>query len=240
VVPRFPDIDQRTLDLVERIRERDAPFPVAATGSSAAFIDEKASIADHLPLGLAVIALITVIILFALTGSIVLPLKSLVMNLLTVSAAFGLLVLVFQDGRFEDLLGYTRPGGIELTQPLLLFALAFGLSTDYAVFLLTRIKEARDSGNSEEEAVAIGLERTGRIVSAAALLFCIAIGAFATSQIIFIKEVGIGTAFAVIVDATIVRALLVPSLMAMLGRRNWWAPGPLRRLHNRIGISEAG
>jgi RND superfamily putative drug exporter len=119
-----------------------------------------------------------------------------------------------------------------------LFALAFGLSTDYAVFLLTRIKEARETGLPENEAVAVGLERTGRIVTAAALLFCIAIGAFAISELIFIKQLGIGTAFAVIVDATIVRALLVPSLMALLGRRNWWAPGPLRRLHARFGISE--
>ena len=148
-------------------------------------------------------------------------------------------MLIFQDGRLEGLLGYESQGGIESTQPLLLFALSFGLSTDYAVFLLTRIKEARDSGQSERDSVATGLERTGRIVTAAALLFCIAIGAFATSEIIFIKEVGIGTAFAVAIDATIVRALLVPSLMAMLGALNWWAPPRLRRLHERIGISES-
>jgi uncharacterized membrane protein YdfJ with MMPL/SSD domain len=119
-----------------------------------------------------------------------------------------------------------------------LVALAFGLSTDYGVFLLSRIKEARDHGAPNREAVAAGLERTGRIVTAAALLFCVAIGAFATSEIIFIKEVGIGTALAVLIDATIVRALLVPSLMEMLGRWNWWAPAPLRRLHERFGWSE--
>ena len=156
------------------------------------------------------------------------------MNVLTLSATFGLLVLIFQDGRLEGLLDYTSQGALETTQPVLLFALAFGLSTDYGVFLLSRIKEARDHGASDSESVAIGLERTGRIVTAAALLFAIAIGAFATSEIIFIKENGVGTALAVLIDATIIRALLVPSLMELLGHRNWWAPAPLRRLHERI------
>jgi uncharacterized membrane protein YdfJ with MMPL/SSD domain len=174
-----------------------------------------------------------------MTGSVVLPIKQLVMNLLGLSAVFGILVLVFQDGRFEGLLDYTSQGGLEATQPLLLFAVAFGLSTDYGVFLLSRIKEARDSGASDSESVAIGLERTGRIVTAAALLFSIAIGAFVTSQIIFIKELGFGTAIAVLIDATIIRALLVPSLMKLLGRWNWWAPRPLQRLYERIGVSEA-
>jgi uncharacterized membrane protein YdfJ with MMPL/SSD domain len=174
-----------------------------------------------------------------MTGSVVIPIKSLVMNLLTLSAAFGLLVLIFQDGRLEGLLSYTSQGALEATQPVLLFAVAFGLSTDYAVFLLSRIKEAHDGGLADRDAVAVGLERTGRIVTAAALLFTVAIGAFATSQIIFIKEVGVGTALAVLIDATIIRALLVPSLMALLGRWNWWAPVPLRRLHARLRTSEA-
>jgi uncharacterized membrane protein YdfJ with MMPL/SSD domain len=152
---------------------------------------------------------------------------------------FGILVLVFQDGRFEGLLGYTSQGGLESTQPLLLFAVLFGLSTDYGVFLLARIKEAHDGGLSSSEAVSVGLERTGRIVTAAALLFCIAIGAFVTSKIIFIKELGLGTAFAVLIDATIIRALLVPSLMQLLGDWNWWAPAPLARLYARIGLREA-
>ena len=136
------------------------------------------------------------------------------------------------------MLDYTSQGALESTQPILLFAVAFGLSTDYGVFLLTRIKEARDSGLSNDEAVAAGLERTGRIVTFAALLFSIALGAFATSQIIFIKQLGVGTVLAVLIDATIVRALLVPSLMKLLGEWNWWAPRPLARLHARIGISE--
>jgi uncharacterized membrane protein YdfJ with MMPL/SSD domain len=178
------------------------------------------------------------VVLFLMTGSVVLPLKSLLMNFLSLSAAFGLLVLIFQKGNLEGLLGFESQGAIELSQPVLLFAIAFGLATDYAVFLLTRIKEARTAGASERDSVAIGLERTGRIVTQAALLFCIAIGAFATSSVIFIKEVGVGTALAVIIDATIIRGLLVPSLMALLGARNWWAPAPLRRLHERIGLSE--
>ena len=138
----------------------------------------------------------------------------------------------------RGLLGYTSQGALESSQPILLFAIAFGLSTDYGVFLLTRIKEARDSGLSNDEAVAVGLQRTGRIVTAAAILFCIAIGAFVTSEMIFIKELGLGTALAVLIDATIVRALLVPSLMKLLGEWNWWAPRPLARLHARIGLSE--
>jgi uncharacterized membrane protein YdfJ with MMPL/SSD domain len=173
-----------------------------------------------------------------MTGSVVLPIKALVMNLLSLSAAFGLLVLIFQDGHLEGLLGFTSQGALDSSQPILLFAVAFGLSTDYGVFLLMRIKEAHDRGVPNQEAVALGLQRTGRIVTFAALLFMIAIGAFATSQIIFIKQLGVGTALAVMIDATIVRALLVPSLMRLLGERNWWAPRPLARLHARIGLNE--
>jgi uncharacterized membrane protein YdfJ with MMPL/SSD domain len=173
-----------------------------------------------------------------MTGSVALPVKQLVMNALNLSAVFGILVFVFQDGRLEGLLDYRGQGALEQTMPILLFAVVFGLSTDYGVFLLSRIKEAHDSGIDSSEAVAVGLERTGRIVTAAALLFAIAIGAFATSQIIFIKENGIGTALAVLIDASLIRALLVPSLMELLGDWNWWAPRPLRRLHARFGLSE--
>jgi uncharacterized membrane protein YdfJ with MMPL/SSD domain len=230
----------RSQDLVDRVRAQPAPFDFAVTGQTAAFVDLKTSLTDHLPRALAIVIAATVLILFLMTGSVVLPVKALVMNVLTLSAAFGALVLIFQDGRLEGLLDYTSQGAIEATMPVLLFAVAFGLSTDYGVFLLSRIKEARDTGTPGSEAVAVGLERTGRIVTAAALLFCVAIGAFATSRIIFIKENGVGTALAVLLDATLVRALLVPSLMALLGRLNWWAPRPLRRLHDRFGLSEGG
>jgi uncharacterized membrane protein YdfJ with MMPL/SSD domain len=225
---------------VEAIREIAAPpgATVLVGGATADFVDFQGSLARHLPTALAIVVVATLVILFLMTGSVVLPIKSLIMNVLNLSAVFGLLVLIFQDGRLEGLLDYTGSGAIEQTMPILLFALAFGLSTDYAVFLLSRIKEARDSGASNSESVAIGLERTGRIVTAAALLFAVAIGAFATSQIIVNKINGVGTALAVLIDASIIRALLVPSLMRLLGRWNWWAPAPLRRLHDRIGVSE--
>jgi uncharacterized membrane protein YdfJ with MMPL/SSD domain len=234
-----PPLGERAKAVVEATRAIDAPFEVAVGGQTAAFLDQQKSLRAHLPIGLGILATTTLVILFLMTGSVVLPIKALVMNLLTLSAAFGLLVLVFQDGHLEWLFGFTSQGAIESSQPVLLFAVAFGLSTDYGVFLLSRIKEARDCGASDSEAVAIGLERTGRIVTAAALLFAVAIGAFVTSEIIFIKENGLGTALAVLIDASIVRALLVPSLMELLGKWNWWAPGPLRRLHARIGLSEA-
>jgi uncharacterized membrane protein YdfJ with MMPL/SSD domain len=230
-------LTEQSQDLVERLRA--IPGDVLITGDTAHFVDLQDSLVDHLPLVLAIVTAATIVVLFLMTGSIVLPIKQLLMNALGLSAVFGILVLIFQEGRFEGLLGYTSQGALEPTQLLLLFAVSFGLSTDYGVFLLSRIKEARDSGASDSESVAIGLERTGRIVTAAALLFSIAIGAFVTSEVVFIKQLGLGTAIAVLIDATIIRALLVPSLMEMLGRWNWWAPAPLRRLHARIGLSEA-
>ena len=174
-----------------------------------------------------------------MTGSVVLPVKALLMNLLTLSAAFGLLVLIFQDGRLEGLLAYDSPGraGGDPARAAVLRRLR-------ALDRLRRVPAHAHQGGArrragERESVAVGLERTGRIVTYAALLFCIAIGAFATSEIVFIKEVGVGTALAVLIDAFIVRALLVPSLMALLGRWNWWAPRPLARLHARLGLQEA-
>jgi uncharacterized membrane protein YdfJ with MMPL/SSD domain len=226
--------------VVRDVRDLDPPFTALSGGRTAEFVDLKASLVGHMPEAALIIVMATLVVLFLMTGSVILPLKALLMNVLTLSATFGLLVLVFQDGRLEGLLAYTSQGALEATQPIVLVAVAFGLSTDYGVFLLSRIKEAYDGGASNREAVAAGLERTGRIVTAAAVLFCVAIGAFATSQIIFIKEVGLGTAAAVLIDATIVRALLVPSLMELLGDWNWWSPRPLRRLHRRFGLSEGG
>ena len=199
------------------------------TGQGAAVLDQRTAILSRLPLALAILALTTLAILFAFTGSVVLPVKALLMNVLTIGAAFGLLVLIFQDGAGVD--------GLEQTQPVLLGVIAFGLSTDYAVFLLSRIKEAHDRGASNADSVATGLQRTGRIITAAALLFCVAIGSFAASRLVFVQQLGLGTAMAVALDATVVRALLVPSLMAILGDWNWWAPGPLRRLHRRLGLA---
>jgi uncharacterized membrane protein YdfJ with MMPL/SSD domain len=240
VVSTEPFASEPSQTTVKAIRNVPAPdgATVLVSGATADFVDFQSSLVDHMPIALAIVILSTLIILFLMTGSVILPIKSLIMNFLNLSAVFGLLVLIFQDGRFEGFLDYTSPGALEQTMPILLFAVAFGLSTDYAVFLLSRIKEARDNGASDSESVAIGLERTGRIVTAAALLFAVAMGAFATSEIIFIKENGVGTALAVLIDASIIRALLVPSLMELLGKWNWWAPPPLRRLHERWGISE--
>ena len=238
VVPTGAVLGENAKDVVQAVRDVPAPSTSRVGGQTANFVDLQASLEERLPLALAILCGTTLVLLFLMTGSVVLPVKALIMNLLTLSAAFGLLVLIFQDGRFESLLDYTTQSALESTQPILLFAVAFGLSTDYGVFLLTRIKEAYDGGLSNTEAVAVGLERTGRIVTFAAVLFSIAMGAFATSQIVFIKELGIGTVLAVLIDATIVRALLVPSLMRLLGDWNWWAPHKLARLHARFGFSE--
>jgi uncharacterized membrane protein YdfJ with MMPL/SSD domain len=241
-ISKSSSIAEASKSTVDRIRNLPEPqdATVLVTGGTAHFVDFQSSLKHYTPLALAIVVITTLVILFLMTGSVILPIKSLIMNVLNLSAVFGLLVLIFQDGNLTGLLDYTSQGALEQTMPILLFAVAFGLSTDYAVFLLSRIKEARDNGASDSESVAIGLERTGRIVTAAALLFAIAIGAFATSQIIFIKENGVGTALAVLIDASIIRALLVPSLMELLGKWNWWAPRPLRRLHERIGIGESG
>jgi uncharacterized membrane protein YdfJ with MMPL/SSD domain len=229
-----------TKQLVRDIRAIRAPVYLGVAGQTAAYLDLEHSLGAHLPAVLAVIIAATLIVLFLFTGSVVLPFKAVVMNILNLSAVLGILVLIFQDGRLQGLLSYTGQGALDATQPIFLAAVAFGLATDYGVFLLSRIKEARDSGISDSEAVAVGLERTGRIITAAAVLFAVAIGAFATSKLVFIKELGLGTALAVLIDASIIRALLVPSLMELLGSWNWWAPKPLRRLHHRIGLRESG
>jgi RND superfamily putative drug exporter len=205
--------------LLREVRGLDWPYPTLVGGRAADLLDQKQSLQSHLPLAVGIIVVMTLITLFAMTGSALLPLAALLMNGLTISAAFGIVVLVFQDGRFQGLLSYTSQGAIDTSMPVLVFAVAFGLSTDYGVFLLTRIKEARDSGASDTEAVAIGIEHTGRIVTAAALLFAVAVGAFMA---------------AVLVDATLVRAFLLPSLMRLLGRWSWWAPAPLLRLRERL------
>jgi uncharacterized membrane protein YdfJ with MMPL/SSD domain len=235
-------ISDSSRNAVKEIRDLSVPAgsQVLVGGAAAHFVDLQHSLETHAPIALAIVIVATLIVLFLMTGSVVLPVKQLVMNFLNLSAVFGILVFVFQDGRLEGLLDYRGQGALEQTMPILLFAVVFGLSTDYGVFLLSRIKEAHDSGIPSSEAVAVGLERTGRIVTAAALLFAIAIGAFATSQIIFIKENGVGTALAVLIDASLIRALLVPSLMELLGEWNWWAPKPLRRLHQRFGLSDTG
>jgi uncharacterized membrane protein YdfJ with MMPL/SSD domain len=237
VLPKARPLDPATIKLVKTVRAHRDP-QVLVTGATATFLDQKSSISSKLWLMAVILVGLTASVLFVMTNSVVLPIKTMIMNVLSLSAAFGILVLIFQDGHLQGLLGFKSLHAIDLSQPVLIFAIAWGLASDYAVLLLTRIKESHDAGHSNTDSVAIGLEHTGRIVTQAALLFCVAIGAFSTSAIIFIKEVGIGTAVAVIIDASIIRALLVPSLMVLLGEWNWWAPAPLRRLHRRIGLSE--
>ncbi len=232
--------------VVEAVRTLPTSVDVAVGGEAAEFLDQQSAIGGRLPLALAALALLTFIVLWLMTGSIVLPIKALVMNALTVGTTLGVLTWIFQDGRFEGLLGYTGNGGIESTDFVVTAALVFALSTDYGVFLLGRIKEVRDRALAngevvdEREVVATGVSRTGAVVTAAAILLAVAIGAFSTSSVLFIKQIGVGAAVGVLVDAFIVRALLVPSLMALLGRWNWWSPAPLARLHERIGFSEEG
>jgi uncharacterized membrane protein YdfJ with MMPL/SSD domain len=237
--PRGTDSSPANQALVKRLRTI-APAPTLLVGGATAwFVDQKAAIAAHLPLALAILVAVTAGFLFVMTGSLILPFVALLMNLLTVAVGAGLLVLIFQEGHLDGLFGFTPIGGLEESNLVLLFIIAFALSTDYGVFLFGRIKEAHDKGLVTRDAVAHGLERTGRLVTAAALLFCVAIGAFATSHIFFIKQLGVGAALAVAIDATVVRALLVPAIMGRLGEWTWWAPRPLRRLHGRIGLSEA-
>jgi len=239
VTPAGDPAGAQARQIVTGARERGAPGEVLVAGSAADFVDQQAAIGSRLLPAGALLAVLIFAVLWLMTGSILLPLKAILMNVLTVGASLGALTLIFQDGRFSDLLGYTPNGGVEPTDFLVAAALIFALSTDYGVFLLGRIKEARDGTISEREAVAVGLERTGAVVTAAAILLAVAIGAFITSSISFIQQIGVATAVGVLLDAFIVRALLVPSLMALLGKWNWWSPEPLARLHERIGLDEA-
>jgi RND superfamily putative drug exporter len=238
VVPTFAVASAEGEALVREIRELDLPLEVAVEGEAAALVDTKAAIADRLPLALTIIVLATFVLLFLLSGSLLVPVKALVLNVLSLTATFGAMVWIFQDGNLSGILDFTATGAIDTSMPILMFCIAFGLSMDYEVFLLSRIKEEYDRTGDNEASVALGLERTGSIITAAAALLAITFFAFGTSGVSFIKMFGIGLGLAVLVDATVVRAFLVPAFMRLAGDANWWAPAPLRRLHDRIGISE--
>ena len=238
MLPRGTEGSAANQRLLSNLRALAGAPVLLVGGATAWFVDQKDAIAANTALALLILALVTGGFLFLMTGSLVLPLIALLMNLLTVAVGAGLLVLIFQDGHLSSLFGFTPIGGLEESNLVLLFVVAFALSTDYGVFLFGRIKEAHDDGMPTREAVAYGVERTGRLITAAALLFCVAVGAFVTSHIFFVKQFGLGTALAVAIDATFVRALLVPALMGRLGERTWWAPRPLRRLYARIGLRE--
>jgi putative drug exporter of the RND superfamily len=236
-----PALSGDSQDSVHAIRNLSPPAGTTAlvSGNTAGFIDQKASLIEHAPLVVALVALTTLVLLFLLTGSVLLPLKTLLMNTLTLGATLGILVLAFEAGWLDWPLDYTGPAAIEVTSLVFLFAVLFGLATDYAVLVMARIKERYDRGDSNEEAVATGIARTGRVITAAALAIAVVFLAFGVSSVFFVKQIAIGMAVGVMIDATIVRALLVPALMQLLGEWNWWAPAPLRRLQQRIGFSEA-
>jgi RND superfamily putative drug exporter len=237
-IPTVDPTGQEAEDLVLEIRRQDSPVPVEVTGRSAFLVDTKASLFAALPWALGIIAVVTFVVLFLMFGSVLVPAKALVLNLLSLSATFGSLVWIFQDGHLSSLLDFTATGGLELTMPILMFAIAFGLSMDYEVFLLSRIKEEHDGGADTVTSVARGLERTGRIVTAAALLMSVVFIAFAMSSVSIMKMFGIGMTLAVLVDAFLVRTTLVPAFMRLAGKANWWAPMWMRKLHNRFGIRE--
>ena len=207
-------------------------------GTTAGLVDELASLGATLPWMALLVGVSTFVLLFLAFGSVVLPLKAIVMNVLSLSATFGVVVWIFQWGHLSGLLRFTPTGSIDPTMPILMLAIIFGLSMDYEVFLLSRIRERYDQTGDNTASVASGLQRTGGLITSLALLLIIVIGAFSASGITFIKLMGVGMIVALLVDATVVRVLLVPAIMRLLGRANWWAPRPLRRLYARYGIKE--
>jgi RND superfamily putative drug exporter len=217
------------LDTVRQARSQRWARDALIGGAPAELVDQRHSLGAHLPWALGFIVISTALLLFVMTGSAVLPIIALAMNTLTVSVAFGVLVFVFQDGRLEGLLDYTSQGALDTSMPILLFAVAFGLSTDYGVFLLQRIGEARRDHETEDGAIAAGIVGSGRVITAAAILFAVAMGAFAFSELVYVKEVAIGAAVAVLVDAMIVRAFLLPAILGLFGEWAWWSPKWLMR-----------
>ena len=240
VVPAVEVYSDAAQELVRTIRRQPSPDGTERLvgGPTARFVDVNAAMATRLPLVGGLIAVSTFLVVFFFTGSFVLPVKALLTNAATILAVLGVMVWVFQEGHGATLLGFT-PTPLSVSIPPLMFCLAFGLSMDYEVFLLGRIKEARDAGMDDRDAVVAGLSSTGRIITAAAALMSVTFLAFSTGKTSFNQMLGLGCALAVLLDATLVRGVLVPALMRVLGRGNWWAPAPLVRLHERIAPRES-
>jgi RND superfamily putative drug exporter len=228
---------EQARNVVKNIRKLPGDFLVG--GRSAADVDQLDAFAQRLPWMLLLIAISTFVLLFLAFGSVVLPLKAMLMNVISIGASFGVVVWVFQEGNLADMMGFTVTGFLEPANLVLMLAILFGLATDYEVFLLSRVREEWDATGDNSQAVALGLQRTGGIITAAALLLIIVIGGFATGGTATIKLLGVGTVVAVAVDAALVRTLLVPATMRLLGRWNWWAPKPLTTVYRRIGIRES-
>jgi RND superfamily putative drug exporter len=239
VVPSVEPMSNAGETLVRDLRATSAPFPVLVGGDAARLVDSKHALFDRVPLALGLIGLVTFVVLFLFTGSLFVPAKAVVLNLLSLTATFGAMVWVFQQGHLSGFLNFTPTGLIDTTTPITMFCIAFGLSMDYEVFLLSRIREEYLRSGDNVRSVALGLERTGPLVTAAAATLAVVFIAFATSQITFIKLLGVGLALAVVMDATLIRGTLVPAFMRLAGRANWWAPRRLRKVHDRIGLREA-
>lgn len=226
-------------ELVAELRDAQPAFDTEVGGIAAELIDIKTRLSERLPYAALMVILATLVLLFLMTGSIIVPIKAVVMNILSLCASFGALVWIFQDGHLAGFLNFDSVGALDLWMPVLILIFAFGLSMDYEVFLLSRIKEVHDETGDNDLAVAVGLQRSGRIITSAAVLIVIVFAGFAAGEVLAIKQLGVGLAIAVLVDATIIRMLLVPATMKLLGERNWWAPAPLRRFHDRFGLHEA-
>ncbi|MEV6290034.1 MMPL family transporter [Streptomyces sp. NPDC051896] len=238
VQPKGEAVDDPAQRLVGDIRALHTPFDTKVTGTAAVLVDTKHAIAQRLPWAAAFIAVVTLLLVFLLTGSVLIPVQAVVLNALSLTAMFGAVVWVFQDGHLSGALGFTSSGSIETTLPVLMFCVAFGLSMDYGVFLLSRIKEEYDRTGDHDAAVRHGLQRTGGLITAAAVILAVVMVAIGTSRVTNTKMLGLGIALAVLMDAMVVRSLLVPAIMRLTGRATWWAPTPLRRLHERFGLSE--
>ncbi|MGW0282169.1 MMPL family transporter [Streptomyces sp. NPDC003236] len=238
VQPKGEAVDTAAQSLVGDLRSLKAPFDTKVTGTAAVLVDSKHAIGERLPWAGAFITVVTLLLVFLLTGSVLIPLQAVVLNALSLTAMFGAVVWVFQDGHLSGALGFTSPGSIETTLPVLMFCVAFGLSMDYGVFLLSRIKEEYDRTGDHNEAVRHGLQRTGGLITAAAVILAVVMVAIGTSRVTNTKMLGLGIALAVLMDAMVVRSLLVPAIMRLTGRATWWAPAPLRRFHRRFGLSE--
>jgi putative drug exporter of the RND superfamily len=238
VIPDVDPLSSKGEQLVKDVRSTPAPFHFTVAGLSARLVDTKQSVLSRLPLALGLVALATFVLLFLMTGSLLIPIKALLLNILSLTATFGATVWIFQEGHFAHELHFTSTGTIDVFTPILMFCIAFGLSMDYEVFLLSRIKEEYDLERDNERAVSLGLQKTGRIVTAAALLLTIVFIGIATSEVALVKAFGVGLAIAVLVDAFLIRATLVPAFMKLANRRNWWSPRWLRRWHLRFGIWE--
>jgi RND superfamily putative drug exporter len=236
-----PANSSAAMTMVKQIRAlpRPAGSEVLVGGTTASVVDQLAGLEARLPWMALLVAGITFIVLAVAFGSLVVPVKAIIMNILSIGAAFGVVTWVFQDGHLASLFNFTPTGYVEASQPILMVAILFGLSMDYEVFLLSRVREEWDRLGDNTAAVATGVQRTGAIITSAAVLLCVVVGAFAISGITFIKMIGVGMFVALLVDATLIRLLLVPATMRLLGRYNWSAPGFLQRLYGRYGVRES-